>query len=43
MSFGGLGGPGAVGASRLLAEIEEPPRGTGRRRDVATARACGAW
>jgi putative spermidine/putrescine transport system permease protein len=25
MSFGGLGGPGAVGASRLLAEIEEPP------------------
>jgi putative spermidine/putrescine transport system permease protein len=25
MSFGGLGGPGAVGASNLLAEIEEPP------------------
>ena len=25
MSFGGLSGPGAVGAARLLAEIEEPP------------------
>jgi putative spermidine/putrescine transport system permease protein len=32
MSVGGFGGPGSIGASKLLAEIEEPPAPAGQSR-----------